>query len=168
MRSLLILTILLTLTGSAFAQERDYAKTWEQSHAIAKLVWHDPCANLPMKVERTRDMPPAQVGRHTLAWAFREENREGQIIGCYLKISTRHRFSDLAFCTILVHEYGHLAEWRAPKGQGYIYYSNGNWYEDRTHSWHAGKIMYPVIGKQRAHRRCKATFGNHWKIRRVK
>lgn len=156
------------------------AQVTVQSLDIARVVWHDPCANVGIEVRRDRIYgEQGVVDRNALGRAYVERDREtGQITRCEITISSLWRFSPAAFCAVTLHEAGHLAGWRAPPGQEFVrLYMDGSGgvygVAEPTHSNNPRKIMGPSMSEYReAHDghpppRCEQAFGRRFVWRRI-
>lgn len=100
---------------------RAQAEGWRTTRAteIARIVWHNPCVDR-MRIER--EPVSAAIARgeldawDTLAWADEED--------CVAIVSSDHALSWPAFCSRVLHEAGHLAQYRDPANTADPYHSD--------------------------------------------
>lgn len=138
--------------------------------AIAAHVWHDPCAG-QVHIRRII-LPNDEHGRPILGRIVSDANGLPEP-PCRIRINSRYTFTPAALCTLMIHEYGHLAGWRAPDGEGYqrlVKEPDGRVtvQEESTHHRNPRKIMYPSLydyGDERGgpHPRCRAAFGRAYR-----
>ena len=112
------LTAMLVIALPVSAASADWQV--ERGQAIAAKVWNDPCAG---QVTITYGVPPDPAW---MGWA--EPWR------CAVILSSTRRFTWMPLCSLLVHEYGHLAGYRDPANLA-----------DPTHSADPESIMFPFV-----------------------
>jgi hypothetical protein len=85
----------------------------DRATAIANVVWHDPCSGQVALIWKPTDQDAADV-EHCAVW-----------------LDSREPLEWPEFCTIIIHEYGHLARFSDPLNPS-----------DPDHSHSAASVMY--------------------------
>ena len=141
-----------------------------RSKAIGEHVWNEPCWRWG-GVHIRRDYIDDGVDAHSrvvLGEATVDRDSNGDVVACRVTINKRFVFSPGALCTIVVHELGHLAGYRAPEGEQFVWYANGARIDDYDHSRSRDSVMYPYMsGRDRPYSRCAQAFGDRYSWRMV-
>lgn len=162
---------LATMIVVAAAEARLSADT-QQMKQIAATVAHNPCDG--QVYVRRIVLPNDEFGRPILGRIISDGNGNPEL-PCRIRINSRYTFTPAALCTLLIHEYLHLAGWRAPPGQEYrrlVREPDGRMSVEResTHHDDPRKVMYPSMyeyGQAHGgpHDRCRKAFGRAYRWR---
>ena len=112
--------VALATTGSAGAAHDESFSRTHAAKEIAVEIMGDPCGGV---VGTTKASLPGSLYAHA-SWSW---GSAPHFTDCLIRFSSDHSFSWLEFCTIMVHEYGHLA--------------------GREHSDNPRSVMYPVYAR---------------------
>lgn len=129
----IIALALTALPGSAAA--RAAASPMDgPSLAVMQQAWGGSvCGGGPIRLLRV----PMERGRVGRSFVGPFPANDGH---CFILINSRYRFSNSAYCHLIVHEGGHLAGWRAPKGTEAV---TANGTLDPYHSRDPRSVMAP-------------------------
>lgn len=131
MRVLAALAALLLIPAPASAHHTT-SRVHDIRHVAANTWGPDVCGDTMTVAIIRVHLPPPTIGRAYPAWNGRP---------CHIAINDQ-AWDTETLCIVLVHEYGHLAGWRAPPGQAY---RRPNGTLDELHSRNPRSLMYPVV-----------------------
>lgn len=128
MRLLLALLAALLIAAPAHAHLSPTSRVHNARH-VATQIWGPTVCGDTMAVPIVRvALPPPIAAR-----AFPDR--------CHIELNDQ-RWTTFALCVSLVHEIGHLADWRAAPGQAFI---RPDGTIDDVHSRNPRSVMYPTI-----------------------
>lgn len=105
---------------------------------IAEAAWGQVCGGAPVDVHRG-DVPEGALARARYRFPSGSNDQADRYFNCEITLK-RGTIPWGKFCTALVHEYGHLAGWRARSGEEFV---RGDGTKDRYHARSRRSIMYP-------------------------
>jgi hypothetical protein len=108
------------------------------AEAIAKAKFGSICNNQPITIRRGA-LPPGRLARASWQYMADGPDDPGTYFDCVITLAHGH-FPWPRFCTVVAHEVGHLAGYRAPAGQEFV---RPDGTLDRFHSRNERSLMYP-------------------------
>jgi hypothetical protein len=142
MRRLALLALLGWAAVGGVAQSQEpFLPGQVKSQALAESVWHPDCVHVgvaPFTGGATGGrLGEAYVGHCSLAvdWAGIRDTNAGMMAHA----STIRRVDEIQTCTVIVHEYGHLAGYYDPVG-----FTQPDGTADHLHSPDPHSVMYPT------------------------
>lgn len=134
---LVLLCLATTFPPLAVASSRVLA-----AQAIAQQKWGTVCGTSPVTV-RHGVIPPDRVAQAAYNYGNLGPDNPLGYYACRITIGLNQVLPWSNFCTMLVHEYGHLAGWRAPKSQEYMRQApDGSFSIDHMHSRNPRSLMF--------------------------
>lgn len=126
----------------------------QASKDIAMRVWVQPCGGVVhIRRDYFADYRNGGVDYRIAAMAFTDDGP------CRIVINRALRFTPAALCTVVLHEVGHVAGYRAAPGTEFIY-PDGTL--DREHSANRRSVMFPFF--RRVDPRCRP-IGRRFRIK---
>jgi hypothetical protein len=134
---LILLTLVLTIPIAANASSRVLA-----AQTVAYQKWGTVCGGSPVTV-RHGAIPSDRVAQATYNYGSLGPDNSAGYYNCRIVVGLKLTLVWSDFCTMLVHEYGHLAGWRAPLGQEYMRQApDGTFSIDHLHSRNPRSLMF--------------------------
>lgn len=115
----------------------------KEMQAIATAKWGPVCGGQPVQVIRGR-LPKDTLAHATWRFPLATPDDPSTYSDCKITYRAGH-ISWPVFCSAGVHEYGHLAHWRAKPGREYVHVdAQGRETHDFAHSADPASIMHPT------------------------